>query len=189
MQLQQSTLQLLSEFLQCPVCPPGSLLDKPTTLSCGHTICIHHVPPLSSQGASVQPLKPRSLLLETCPVRSCGTPGSKTALAHGSGVRVFYPRDGIQTQLLIQPPRVDIRVSQIISLVKSHLEDLDADRNNLASSDGEIGGDKGTDEAFKQSLVDLLVCEVCLTVLNDPITTPCQHVCLIQFSRLSLLTK
>lgn len=99
----------LSRLFSCPLCSPSGFLDAPTTLRCGHTVCSAHI------ASSV------------CPIPTCSVnrQGFSPTIPTSSGVAVF-PAPLHFVQVPSGPsnlPRVDIRVNNIIQLLRQSAGD------------------------------------------------------------------
>lgn len=165
-------------LLVCPICPPGALLQRPTTLRCGHSICQSHVlnsdnspvslsltsPTASSTSSTsaaspvqippvppVSPVSPVSRLQSFhCPVASCSSSnpssggrnhptvellistasntsnasnatrqsGNVNANANATGSANANANANLSASNQKQPQPIDVRLSQILSLVR-----------------------------------------------------------------------
>ncbi len=83
----------LLRSLQCPLCPPGSLLRAPVTLHCGHTFCASHFAPHNVPSTSKAPES--TTTLPQCRLPTC-SPSSRspTTFSH------TFPTDVTTNKLL-----------------------------------------------------------------------------------------
>ncbi|KAI1786509.1 hypothetical protein LXA43DRAFT_53207 [Ganoderma leucocontextum] len=71
----------LLRVLQCPLCPPASLLRAPVTLHCGHTFCASHFAPRNVPSTSKPPESASTL--PQCRLPICSpSPCSLTTFSH-----------------------------------------------------------------------------------------------------------
>ncbi|KAH7887724.1 PUA-like domain-containing protein [Phlebopus sp. FC_14] len=120
----------LFSLFHCPLCPPGRFLAAPCTLACGHTVCASHI---SSS---------------TCPIPSCSSsshPGPPPSIPSSSRV-AFCPAPPVSPQTsspghLAQ--RVDVRVNNIVELLRADAEQLSGDvLGTCSNSDDESDGEQ-----------------------------------------------
>jgi hypothetical protein len=178
---------VLLPLLECAVCTAtgarNTLLDKPITLSCGHSCCSHHVCPSPSE-------------IPSCPVKGCSP--ESTIFANGPITLSIAAPSARST-----PVGTDVRLAQIVTLVLElapiFSTESTASREDRAetritrvgnqppgqdrgpSVDSEasntIPTEKHSEAAlrFNSSLLALTTCAICLNTLDTPITTCCQH--------------
>lgn len=133
-------------LLNCPICSPPALLDAPTTLHCGHTVCSVHVrkhpaPASSSSSPAPQAHLPTSSqtqrisrhpqpspativpVLPSCPLPTCrhtSTPRARVSnipnIPHDSPV-AYYPPIAPPASVLHQPT-----AEQIITVVNPRID-------------------------------------------------------------------
>ncbi|KAG6335637.1 hypothetical protein ID866_3453 [Astraeus odoratus] len=205
LQLPMSNPHDLFPLLYCPLCSPPVLLDSPTTLRCGHTVCSAHV---SSP---------------VCPVPTCSSTlrqGFTPNIPCSSRV-AFFPAPLLSEQIpsgLHAQSRIDVRVNNIIQLLRETV--LDSQDPSASSSDDESDRDEASSRScstqslpgassrswvlsqaqstipdpppsptphsplhrtirppadFDKALAAELTCEICFMLLYQPVTTPCQH--------------
>ncbi|KAF8559091.1 hypothetical protein OG21DRAFT_1474489 [Imleria badia] len=156
----------LFPLFHCPLCPSDSVLALPTTLRCGHTLCAAHV---------------RSPL---CPIPGCSAQQQSFAPNIPSSSRVaFFP-----APLALPPdhaPRaLDVRVNSLIHLLHAqHRRPSDLFGNSDDDSDPDDSPPRHRHNSdptsplqdFEKALAAELTCEICFTLLYQPVTTPCQH--------------
>lgn len=117
--------QCLLPLLQCPLCSPAALLNDPTTLGCGHTICTSHVtlssPPLSSPSSSSQTGPP------TCPLPTCELVPSTFDIRvdiHPESTVAYFPpprtplRSNVPTSVKAEGVKLDVTISKVLNLVQ-----------------------------------------------------------------------
>ncbi|KAM5532294.1 hypothetical protein V8D89_014052 [Ganoderma adspersum] len=68
--------------LQCPLCPPGTLLRAPVTLHCGHTFCASHFAPHNVPSTSKAPEATTTLPQCCLPTCSPSSSRSLTTFSH-----------------------------------------------------------------------------------------------------------
>ncbi|KAG8840049.1 hypothetical protein FRC20_005827 [Serendipita sp. 405] len=158
----------LLEALQCDMC--NQTLSDPVTLFCGHSVCISHIPTaaLGVKGNS----RDSNTSLETgtatnlsqslsCPVSTCcNLSNENTITLPLNGVSLTV--DGLFPIRYPANLGTNIRLGEIISLVKEN-----------ENSHGQSHEPWPRDAT--QAILDLLTCGICLSTLEHPITTPCQH--------------
>ncbi|TBU32730.1 hypothetical protein BD311DRAFT_713585 [Dichomitus squalens] len=98
----------LLPLLQCPLCPPPSLLHVPLTLHCGHSFCASHFPPHNKPSTSKEVDIPPAL--PHCPLPTC-CPSSPR-----------YPATFSRT------PPIDVTTNKLLELVlRASRDDLQPD--------------------------------------------------------------
>ncbi|KAJ7068293.1 PUA-like domain-containing protein [Mycena amicta] len=196
----------LSAVLRCSACLAN--LRNPTTLLCGHTVCVDHqtIP---------------------CPVPNCAPNTGPHRPRIPPASRVNYlppPIPAPQPPLLVDAPKLDVTINKIIALLdtirqdnRPSLDDDDDDepirspairqrseslsppprprkRQRLLDTQDDDDNDllshllassaRQRDDnppsslerpAFGKDLLSELSCEICFTLLYNPVTTPCQH--------------
>ncbi|KAF7292463.1 hypothetical protein HMN09_01230400 [Mycena chlorophos] len=189
-------LAQLKAVLRCEAC--FSSLRVPTTLTCGHTVCVHH------------PSGP-------CPVPHCAPSNGPARPRIPPASRVNYlppPLPPGPLPVSTEAPKVDVTIKKIIALLDSaHPDESDDDeparsptirhRSESASSLSRprkrqrvLHVDDDDDEpdllshlrassarqrdptpprSLGKDLLSELSCEICFTLLYNPVTTPCQH--------------
>ncbi|KAF7301689.1 hypothetical protein MIND_00734400 [Mycena indigotica] len=183
----------LNAVLRCGAC--FSHLIAPTTLPCGHTVCVDH--PTTTR----------------CPVLHCNPHNGPTRPRIPSASRVNYlPPPALSNSLpssVSDAPKVDVTINKIISLLnglqdnqqptqssttrpRSHSgspparprkrqrvldPDSDDDENNvdLLSHLRRLSPPRDPTPSFAKELLTELSCEICFMLLYNPVTTPCQH--------------
>jgi hypothetical protein len=125
----------LVNLLGCGLCPDNRVLQTPTTLACGHTVCSGHIVDLG----------------RTCPIQNC-IPLDLSTKYSDVNFTTTFPVPGST-----DPIGSDVRLAQIISLALEHQRQVEVNTS------------------FGKELVELLTCEICLNILDEPATTPCQH--------------
>ncbi|KAI6113662.1 LON-domain-containing protein [Pisolithus croceorrhizus] len=185
-----SYLSELVPLLFCPLCSPPAFLVAPTTLRCGHTVCSAHVP------SSVCPAP-------TCSTAQCQ--GFTPSIPFSSRVEFFAaPQSEDVSAASLAQPRLDVRINNIIQLFRhARLGERDASSYSDDESDRDDSGTPDTRSRaliprsqprqpaqafsldfprpinsvaeFDKALTAELTCEICLMLLYQPVTTPCQH--------------
>jgi hypothetical protein len=137
-------------LLLCPACDIPTLLEAPTTLHCGHTICSSHFDRQWRTHSSVGVYTP-SCPLPACPSNSTQTQSININIPSNSRVAYFpapnqlpapSPSHNYEEPIpdSEQPVRMDITVSKIISLIR---------RTEVWVREDEMfvdGNDSGTDD-------------------------------------------
>ncbi|KAF9515276.1 hypothetical protein BS47DRAFT_804900 [Hydnum rufescens UP504] len=131
----RSLTNMLRLILRCPHC--SDILDQPTTLMCGHTVCSNHVAANpGNRNSSASPHQPRH---PSCPILTCFTP---------TGARPLRPRDDDEqsptviyhppptedpayqmppppsAQIKIDNPKQDVTLSRVIRVLTPFLDIL-----------------------------------------------------------------
>lgn len=157
---------LLQAILQCPACPPSSIISKPTTLLCGHTVCAEHVTSSPNVGLSSEhsldnekPATSRSVL-PSCPILSCHTPApggprylrpqhptSVDGTPEEVGViyipppssRVLRAPPPPEANVKVTQPRLDVTLARILAVLSQfpHIEAPSSRGSSVCSSGSE----------------------------------------------------
>jgi hypothetical protein len=136
-------------LLYCPSCPPRTFLSNPITQKSGITLCSHHAAESSTSSPAL-------------PFDAPKAPIASAAVA-------FYPAQSTETTLPPIDVKVDVTVNKILNLVQRWLLESDPDTTtSQQSSDDSL-------QRLQDSLVSELTCEICFSLLHQPVTTPCQH--------------
>ncbi|KIP10630.1 hypothetical protein PHLGIDRAFT_125485 [Phlebiopsis gigantea 11061_1 CR5-6] len=107
------TPDALLPLLACPLCRYAQgtpqLLDAPTTLRCGHTVCTAHLAAPSAEGAA----------RGRCPIPTC-TARSAPSLVHPDAYVGFAPAPdtGVLPSAGAAAARVDVTVNKVVELVR-----------------------------------------------------------------------
>ncbi|KAI6119329.1 hypothetical protein EDD16DRAFT_1581563 [Pisolithus croceorrhizus] len=180
----------LVPLLLCPLCSPPVFLVAPTTLRCGHTVCSTHA------SSSVCPVP-------TC--STAQYQGFTPSIPSSSRVEFFAaPHSEDVSATSLAQPRLDVRINNIIQLFRhARLGERDASSYSDDESDRDDSGTPDTRSRaliprsqprqpaqafpldsprpinsvaeFDKALTAELTCEICLMLLYQPVTTPCQH--------------
>lgn len=157
----------IKSLLFCSIC--NNPLSNPSTLHCGHTICSKHrsctlhSPPVDSErkvDVSAQKIielvNRHSVLGDRNPDEDDGSPGRPQKRPR------TIPQD---------------EDDQEIDLL-AHLRSESARQRTLRHDEPVIPTQHRLqpDSAFEKDLVTELSCEICFSLLYEPVTTPCQHV-------------
>lgn len=176
----------------CPVCSPPAFLVTPTTLRCGHTVCSTH----TSSSACPVP---------TCSTTQCqGYTPSIPSSSRVEFFAAPRSSEDVSAAWRSQP-RLDVRINNIIQLLRfTHLGERDAPSYSGDEPDRDDSGTPDTRSQdltprsqprqsaqattpldfprpinsaaeFDKALTAELTCEICLMLLYQPVTTPCQH--------------
>lgn len=190
-------------LLKCPVC--SLTLSSPITLHCGHSLCSSHpfptACPISGCSSSALPALPpipthSTVHITTLPNSHTLPPPSISPIHHS---RVDVTLNNIislvsrtQNQLdHIQPhhdndtheqsdrPRKRPRRMSQDSCLLTHLQNQ-ARHSRTVPANQPLPSSESLDtpilQRFHKELLTELTCEICLILLYQPITTPCQHV-------------
>lgn len=157
----------LLQLLRCKLCSENTLLQTPTTLSCGHTLCNTHIQP---GGCPIKDCKPIDLSIKYPSIKFSTTrpaPGSMAPI--GSDVRLVQIISlALEYQHKASNPRAQSTSSPSTSTITENQE------NSVQSGQTEDSGENGH-PGFTKGLLELVRCEICLNLLEEPTTTPCQH--------------
>lgn len=171
-----SIMDDLEDLLQCPIC--NGRLSLPMTLRCGHSICTKHLIIPAPEEASMVHSNPtfiRGTLvrsLPACPLGECAATApsrSSTDSLPGSSPSVsFVPDAPTVSSLTTSSALVDVSINRLLSL-------LDAQGREEGETVSEPESSRDA-VAIRAKLQSDLTCEICFSLLHQPITTPCQHV-------------
>ncbi|TEB36745.1 hypothetical protein FA13DRAFT_1762070 [Coprinellus micaceus] len=186
----------LSPFLICQFC--HAELERPATLSCGHSLCSRHL------SATPGP----------CPLSSCRAPTEARPIYVPAGVAFTPPQTTPRLELVDNRAR-DVTLNQVLDLVarsRRQLRGLPNSASNISNDNDDASHDVGDDRprqlslrrqialnrsthpnepldlegglpserdlalnAFRKELLQDLSCSICSDILYEPMTTPCQH--------------
>jgi hypothetical protein len=161
-------------LLYCPSCPPRTFLSNPITQKSGITLCSHHAAESSTSSPAL-------------PFDAPKAPIASAAVA-------FYPAQSTETTLPPIDVKVDVTVNKILNLVQRWLLESDpgttsqggptpeSDNSDIDHWDSTLidttTSQQSSDDSLQRlqdSLVSELTCEICFSLLHQPVTTPCQH--------------
>lgn len=188
-------------LLKCPVC--SLTLSAPITLHCGHSLCSSHpfptTCPISGCSSSALPALPpipthSTVVITTLPI-SLPPPPPSISPIHHSKVDVtlnnilslvsrtqnhldrIQPHDDDTHDPSDRPRKRPRRMSQDSCLL-THLKNQ-AHHSRTVPANQPLPSSESLDtpilQGFHKELLAELTCEICLILLYQPITTPCQH--------------
>ncbi|KAJ3778886.1 PUA-like domain-containing protein [Lentinula raphanica] len=172
----------ISLLLRCPLC--SNTLSNPSTLHCGHTICgshrsctLHPHPYQSTRRNDVSLQKIIDLVNQYCESHSSNSPArvrdrdddededeevsqARPYKRARTDTQVDVDDDDEQDDLLAHLRSESVRQQTL----PHNIPILPSEPRPLDSSD-----------VFEKDLVTELTCEICLSLMYAPVTTPCQH--------------
>ncbi|KIK68148.1 hypothetical protein GYMLUDRAFT_69155 [Collybiopsis luxurians FD-317 M1] len=167
----------IRSLLRCPIC--DTYLSNPSTLHCGHSICsVHnscslHSPPVLSQNKVDITLQKIIHLV------------NRHSSSNTSQTRAHHDLDDHDDQDTAERPSKRARTMSFNDQdedeeddLLSHLRSESTRQRTLRDDEPLIPSEpriRATTESFEKELFTELSCEICFSLLYEPVTTPCQH--------------
>lgn len=131
--MQHPSPKLLLPLLHCPLCSPSRPLKDPTTLRCGHTVCLSHISSTS------------------CPIPTCSSaPANFTPIIPTTSQVAFFPAMSELRSHTSSPQagerRVDVRVKNLVELLLKAAADEDGPHDELVHACSDSGHDSNGEE-------------------------------------------